>query len=317
MEINETNRKEHVYPIYGRQFISYRWFKPILVGILWFVFYILFSVVTIIAAGVTSPDPMALFDSFGGGYDTLDTTSVAGIIANLGGVAIMIPALALAGLIVRDRPFSSYSSSRGGWNWGTFFKCLLIGILTVSVPMAAWVLIEGGTVDMKMTGAAFIALTILGPLQCIAEEYIFRGLLMQTLGSWFRLPVIAVILQAAVFAMLHPYNMLGVAAIVVSGLTFGLAAWLGRGIEVSSALHIANNMMAFYLVGRGMTSISSESTVQGLIFDIVVDVLYLVIVLAIGNKRGWFDKIRKDDKGKWNAKIEAKRAAKLAKHAAK
>jgi hypothetical protein len=39
-----------------------------------------------------------------------------GLLMAVGGVAGMLPALALAERIVRGRPFSSYSSSRGGWN---------------------------------------------------------------------------------------------------------------------------------------------------------------------------------------------------------
>ena len=86
---------------------------------------------------------------------------------------------------------------------------------------------------MKFSIASFAVVTILGPLQCIAEEYAFRGLLMQTFGSWFRLPVIAVILQAAVFASQHPYNTIGKIGLLVSGCVFGLSAWIGRGIEAS------------------------------------------------------------------------------------
>ena len=39
-----------------------------------------------------------------------------GALAAIGGVSIMLLALAIAVHIVRDLPFSSYSFSRGGWN---------------------------------------------------------------------------------------------------------------------------------------------------------------------------------------------------------
>ena len=78
---------------------------------------------------------------------------------------------------------------------------------------------------MKFTLVGFAVVTILGPLQCIAEEYAFRGLLMQTLGSWFRLPIIAVIIQAVVFAVMHPYNTIGQIGILSSGLVL----WEGWG----------------------------------------------------------------------------------------
>jgi hypothetical protein len=54
----------------------------------------------------------------------------------IGGVATLLPALALATLIVGDRPFSSLSSSRGGWNWPAFFKCVALSVLVLAVITA-------------------------------------------------------------------------------------------------------------------------------------------------------------------------------------
>ena len=40
----------------------------------------------------------------------------------------------------------------------------------------------------------FLIITlIMVPLQCIAEEYAFRGLFMQSLGSWFNIPILAIV----------------------------------------------------------------------------------------------------------------------------
>ena len=49
--INEQNTKEHSYPVYGRQFKSYRWYKPIIVGVLFVVVYLFLSLV--LTVGVT------------------------------------------------------------------------------------------------------------------------------------------------------------------------------------------------------------------------------------------------------------------------
>jgi hypothetical protein len=159
--------------------------------------------------------------------------------------------------------------------------------------------------------------TILGPLQCIAEEYAFRSLLMQTFGSWFRIPVIAVILQAVVFASQHPYNTVGKIGILVSGCVFGLSAWIGRGIEVSSALHIANNMTIFYLQGMNMSTIDSTSTTHDFILEICTGAAYVLIIYIISRRHNWFNKIRHNDLAAWNGRIDAKIAKKEAKAAAK
>lgn len=325
--IDETNRKQHSYPTYGRQFASYRWYKPIITGAVFAAIYMALFLIGVMAIGIAngvaegSADSFdALMNSLEGGYDSMDLANPLLTAVDLGGLALIIPSLWLASVIVRDRPFSSYQSSRGGWSRKVFWKCLPIAFLVNGLPIIINdVVIEKGYQDFtfRFTAVSFLILTILGPLQCIAEEYLFRGFIMQTLGSWLRISLIAVIVQAVVFAAGHPYNRIGQISILASGLGFALSAWFGRGIEVSSALHIVNNMTIFYLQGCGMTTISSEVDVEGMIMDICMTSAYVVIIFILSRKTKWFDEVRKDDLAKANAKYAEKKARKAAKKAAK
>lgn len=325
--IDETNAKAHVYPTYGRQFLSYRWYKPIITGALYAAIYMALFLIGILAVGIAdgvasgSPDGFeALLDALSGGYDTMDMSDPLMAAVDLGGLALFIPALWLASVIVRDRPFSSYQSSRGGWSRKVFWKCMPIAFLVNGLPIIINdVVLEKGYqhLTVKFTLISFLILTVLGPLQCIAEEYLFRGFIMQTLGSWLRIPLIAVIVQAFVFAAGHPYNRIGQISILISGIGFALCAWIGRGIEVSSALHIVNNMTIFYLQGLGMTTISSEADAEGVIIDACMTGAYVIIIFILSRKTKWFDKVRKDDVARVNAKIAEKQARKAAKKAAK
>jgi membrane protease YdiL (CAAX protease family) len=324
--IDSSNAKEHSYPTYGRQFKSYRWYKPILVFILFALFFVLAgaALVFIVASASGTGFNGAIGNTtnaiFSDSYDDMDLANMWQNVVNLGSVVVMIPALWLAAIIVRDRPYSSYSSSRGGWSHKVFWRVFPIAFLCISVPIIVNNLFVEhliGDFRMKFTLASFLVLTILGPLQCIAEEYAFRGLLMQTFGSWLRVPVIAVILQSAVFVLMHPYDMYGKAEIFISGMVFAVTAWLGRGIEVSAAFHICNNMTIFYLQGMNMATISSESSMEGLIFSAVCGVVYVVVIFIISKKTDWFSSVDKDDAAAWNEKYEAKLARKAAKKAAK
>lgn len=325
--IDSSNAKEHSYPVYGRQFKSYRWFKPLVVFVLFFIFYLLFAValrlVTVAAAsyGTSAETFTEIGNSISAtGYDSMDMANPWQSAINLGSVAAMLPALWLASVIVRDRPISSYSSSRGGWNKKVFRRALPVAFVCVSLPAIIDELFIQHHIDnyhMGFTIASFIVLTILGPLQCIAEEYVFRGLLMQTFGSWFRLPVLAVLLQAGVFVMVHPYNTLGKIAILVSGIMYAASACFGRGIEVSSAYHICNNMTIFYLQGLNIASITSETTTRDLVFDIVCTTVFALVIFIISKRTSWFSKVRRDDAAAWNQKIDEKLAGKEAKKAAK
>ena len=328
--IDETNAKKHVYPTYGRQFDSYRWYKPVFTGALFAAIYMVLTLAGIMAVKIwagaaagdtTGTDTMnKMMEIISGGYDTMDMSDPLQSVLQLGSLAIAIPSLWLASLIVRDRPMSSYSSSRGGWSRRVFWRCMPVAFIINGLPIIINdVIIEKGyqNFTVKFTVLSFILLTILGPLQCIAEEYMFRGFVMQTFGSWFRIPVIAVILQALIFAAGHPYNRIGQIAVAISGAAFALSAWFGRGLEVSAALHIVNNMTIFYLQGFGMTTVSSDTSVSEMLIDLGIAVVYVAVIFWLSRKTRWFDKVRKDDAARVNAKLAEKKAKKAAKKAAR
>ena len=285
-ELQETFDQQHEYVTYGRRFISYKWYKPLLVGLVLGILYLT------IGSG-------AIYAVLLSGYENMDVSSVAGVMVNLGGLAILIPFLWIASKIVKDRPFSSYSSSRGGWNWKLFFKCFLIAIVIVGIPALITNLVEGGGDGInRFTVLSFVALTIMGPLQCIAEEYIFRGFFLQTLGSWVN----------------HPYKLAGVISVLVSGLIWGFMAKTTRGLEASSAAHIANNMAVFYTMGFGIVKLTAEIPVADMIVSVVKDAVYLIVIFIIARKTNWFNEVQADDVKAFNEKVEAKMAAKAAKN---
>lgn len=297
---------EHEYPTYPRRFISYRWFKPLLAGLLFSVLYLGVNV-AIVLAGTINQGGLESVMNIAGSYDNMDVSSAPGILLNLGTLAIAIPLLALTALIVRDRPFSSYSSARGGWDWGLFGRMMLLALVICGVPNLVWILLDHEPLNNQFTIATFLLLTVMGPLQCIAEEYMFRGLIMQTFGGWFRLPAAAVILQALIFMAMHPYNLTGKLTILATGCMMGLMAWISRGIEASSAIHIVNNMVAFYADGLGIGAIGSEVSTLDLAMTLIIDAAYVAVLLIL-RKKGLFDRFKRDDAAEFNAKVGPKYA---------
>ena len=297
---------EHEYPTYPRRFISYRWFKPLLAGLLFSVLYLGVNV-AIVLAGAINQGGLESVMNIAGSYDNMDVSSAPGILLNLGTLAIAIPLLALTALIVRDRPFSSYSSARGGWDWGLFGRMMLLALVICGVPNLVWILLDHEPLNNQFTIATFLLLTVMGPLQCIAEEYMFRGLIMQTFGGWFRLPAAAVILQALIFMAMHPYNLTGKLTILATGCMMGLMAWISRGIEASSAIHIVNNMVAFYADGLGIGAIGSEVSTLDLAMTLIIDAAYVAVLLIL-RKKGLFDRFKRDDAAEFNAKVGPKYA---------
>ena len=133
-----------------------------------------------------------------------------------------------------------------------------------------------------------MAILILIPLQCIAEEYAFRGFVMQVFGSWAPSAWTPILIQTLLFTIGHSHNARGMLIIVCMGLVTGiLTARLG-GLEAAIALHSANNLLSF--LSRSLfvdNAIFASSGVVALLLSLALDPLYALVALRIAKKRGW------------------------------
>ena len=174
------------------------------------------------------------------------------------------------------------------------------------IPLILYIIFQ--FIDIAVNGAKgtyqvsipfLIAIFIAVPLQSIAEEFMFRGILMQTLGSWFNIPLLAVILQAIIFGFTHGYNGIGNIGIIISGLVMGFLAWKANGLEVSSAFHTANNLSFSLLVMFGIQSSTSTIVMSDLIISTMSTVIFGILLYYIGKRSNWFGEIpeppREDD----------------------
>ena len=108
---------------------------------------------------------------------------------------------------------------------------------------------------------------------------------MQTFGAWFRIPLAAIILQSVVFTIGHGYNIAGISEVFVSGIIYGIFTWKTNGIEVSSAIHTANNLAVslFFMFGINMAT--------DLIVAVGLDIVIAAIMYYVGRKTDWFGEL--------------------------
>lgn len=282
------------YITFPRTFENYRWYKPILVLIVSFIIMLILAVLIVVVFYlVMGPD--FIKSVFQGGYEAL-VSPMAILFTDLILIAF-IPALYLASKVVGDRPFSSYSSSRGGWNFKLFFKALVIPVILYILFMGAETAIVGAEGTFSFSIAFLIVILISVPLQSIAEEYIFRGFFMQTFGAWFKIPVLAIVLQAIVFALGHGYNSIGVFETLISGLGCGFFAWKTNGIEVSSALHSANNFAVGLFIMLGLQTSNSAPQLWEVATTIAFLIMLYIIMYYVGKKTDWFGEIPENSQG--------------------
>ena len=133
-----NNTDEHNYATYPRRFYAYKWYKPLLVGLLFAVFYIIFSFLIEIATKLLFSANVSST-----GYDDMDFFTAPGAFNNGAAASVVVLCLILAALIVRDRPLSSYFSSMGGWRWKVLFKTFIAGLIIVGIPSIIWFFLQG------------------------------------------------------------------------------------------------------------------------------------------------------------------------------
>ena len=281
-----TEKSEFI--TFSKTFEKYKWYKPILVFIIGVITYLILSLLLSLIFEVAYGEHLTN-SILNGGYEVMNS-EIGQIFTDLG-VIIMLPSLYIGAKIVKDRPFSSYASSRGGWNYKLYFKSLVIPFIIMIIFEGISVAFNGAEGTSHFSIGFFIACLILVPLQCIAEEYVFRGLIMQTFGSWLNIPVLAVILQSIVFGIMHGYNSLGNISIVISGLLMGILAWKSNGIEVSSAMHTANNLTLALFVMFGLSVTSSTIELTDTVLGIALDVIIFAAMYYAGMKTNWFGEI--------------------------
>lgn len=311
LENTNTNTKLLVDSGYARspkQAKRYRWWKPIPIAILaFFLWMVLFGVlagILSVEANLSVEDVLNLASD---GYDDADFISVPGILMNIGTLGLIIPALFIATKIFR-LPFGLATSVYGKMRWKLLFRCFLLslvfyGVMTFGIP-PFMDFSEFGGIEIR----SLIALLIVVPLQCAAEEYLFRGFIMQTIGSW--LPwrvvgtVIAVLLQTAIFTSQHPYNLAGKASVAVTALVFAYLAIRTGGLEAGIAAHSVNNLIAFITAAVQVSEVTSEIDWISTATGAVIEIAFAVAIVKIGGRYGWFADFEKERAEAEKAKAE-------------
>ncbi|WP_026528252.1 CPBP family intramembrane glutamic endopeptidase [Butyrivibrio sp. VCD2006] len=290
---NLINEKQDYFTYPGRVDGFKKW-KPIVTAIIGVIIFFIFSGVVPAIIGfvgaLNGHDFTDIIASFKGGYDTMDNYTFLGVFLNMGIIAAMIPALFLAMKITKERPFHTLISSRDGWNSSFFKKGLIIALIVNGIPQVVFAAMEGGFshINIRYTIPGFILFVILVPFQCIAEEFVFRGYIGQTVSTWLKNPIIGIVVSTILFTIVHPYNTVGKIFVFFTGLTLAFAVKYTKGLEVSCALHTVNNFFSFLLSGIGANPISSQVKTSDLIQELIINIVFFALVIIMDKKKNWF-----------------------------
>ena len=243
------------------------WWTPLAVGALGIVFYLVMLVVVLVFMIIAAMGDPTFLDRMlvlteNPSFDLGDPVMLVFLLAT---IVLMLPAYWLASLIVNGKPVGLISSAAGRLRWRWMLLCTGIAIVVSAVLTGVSFLVPGASGDAGDGGAnplwwvSLIIILLLVPLQSAAEEYVFRGYLMQAIGRWLRHPAFAILLPVPLFMMGHLYDLLGQLSVGLFAVAAGWLTWRTGGLESAIALHVVNNVTGF-LLSLGAGSDPTESS---------------------------------------------------------
>lgn len=260
------------------------WWTPLVVGLLGLAIYAAFLAMGAVAGVVVAlvnPDVATtmLATTEDAAFDLTQPVMTAVLLLT---IVLMLPAYLLASLIVNGRRTGLISSVAGRLRWGWMLVCGVAAIVVAVVVTLLSMLLpaelagENTTTvlqpaDNPQLWASLAVILLVIPLQAAAEEYVFRGYLMQAIGRWLRHPLFAILLPVPLFVLGHLYDPLGQASVAVFAIAAGWMTWRTGGLEAAISLHVVNNLTAFLTALAGFTDINATSPgVGSLIFSVVL-----------------------------------------------
>jgi membrane protease YdiL (CAAX protease family) len=270
---------------------------------------VLFLVAVVVALIVTGDE--SLLEGQG---ETLFGHELADLGVSLGSLVVFLPFVLLVPWWVQRRRPGTLSSVVGRLRWRWLLICAGLAIAFCAVSYGtSW--LAGMSLDDPaeaseqwvgwgpfLTAAAVIVLLV--PFQASAEEYFFRGWLLQGIGACtlettkgrigqalsvvFRTPWPGIVVGAALFTAGHAYTGWGVLDVFAFGVIAGWITVRSGGLEAAIALHVFNNLMAFLLPAAvGELDIEQGAVPwQYLVADVIPMALYaLAVIWLVRRKR--------------------------------
>jgi membrane protease YdiL (CAAX protease family) len=254
----------------ARETPAYAWWRLPVAGVLTVVLYVVAGTVLVLlalAAFAVTSDAGHL-DEWLGAAGELDLQHLDFFALDLLSLAILIPALFGAVLVTGPRPVGYLSSVVGHLRWRWLARTAVIAFIVFLVTIGGS-LVVGELTDPAEVSApsdvggrvvlAIVLVLLLTPFQAAAEEYVFRGYVLQLVGSWTRFATIPVLVSVPLFVVGHDYELWGLVDVGLFGLTAAIVTIRTGGLEAAIAAHTANNVVLFVLDALGMLSATDDS----------------------------------------------------------
>lgn len=254
----------------ARETPAYAWWKLPLAALVIGAIYLGLTLLLVGGAAVyyAVADTSKTLDDWFDAVGELDVENLDFFVLDMLSLVLLIPAVLLGVLATGPRPVGYVSSVAGRlrWRW--------LGLTAVIASVVSVVTIGGSLIVSELTDPADVSapssldvrvivaiavILLVVPLQSAAEEYLFRGYLMQLVGAWSRFAVLPIVLTTPLFVAGHGYGLWGLLDVGLFGVTAAILTIRTGGLEAAIAAHAANNVVLFVLDALGMIAATDDS----------------------------------------------------------
>lgn len=210
-------------------------------------------------------DPMAATDP---AYlmDAIMGSPMAFLGVNLSWAA-MIPGAVVALAAYGDKAMGFAFSVAGRWRWSAVGRSALVVAPIFAAYVGLTFLIDPSIEWRFQPDWLLVAIVVLTtPLQSSGEEFAFRGIVTQQLGSWMRNPWVSSLVTGGliglVFGLAHiGYPPLAILQVSLVGFTCAMLTFRTGGLEAACVVHTANNV--FIMLPLALMGVSPFATSSG------------------------------------------------------
>ena len=288
---------EFAYHLLARISPGYRWWKPIVTGLIALGFFIGFTIVLVVlllASTVVFPEVGPIITKLIT-TGAIDNSAPVVLAFSLSSIAVILPSVWLARLIMGPRPVGLLSSIAGRLRWRWMIRLILPVVIAYGastlfsvflLPVLTGESIPHGAVSSS-TWIVVLVAVLLVPLQATAEEFFFRGYLAQTIGGWLKHPLFAILLPVPLFTIGHQYDVWGLIDVSVFAVVAGWLVWRTGGLEASIVAHVVNNTVIFVIGAFGLVDVNSKTgTGLGVVISALTLALYAWLVVRAAKRFG-------------------------------
>ena len=221
----------------------------------------------------------------------------------------MLLGVFISAKLLHKNSIRELTTSRKKIDWSrVFYSFAIWGLITVPLILIDTTFISPENYQWNFNFNSFIILfaivIVFIPIQTSAEEYLFRGYLMQGIGVMSGNRWLPLLFTSVAFGLMHYANpeidKLGNMVYVFyigSGLFAGIMTLMDEGMELALGWHAANNTFAALLVTADWTALQTHSIYKDIsdpqtlpVDEVIVPVLFFGVVLLIfSRKYGWSD----------------------------